>query len=245
MKGSITGRLGLAIGALLMTGMAMAQGPGMGPGSMGGPMGAPGQGMDGHRPPFERAFGGRGIEGRWWNNPRIVDRLKLTDDQRKQFDQILLQHRETLIDLHANLEKAELALEPLVRNDQPNESAILAQIDKVAQARAELEKANARYLLALRSKLTPDQWKMVQQFRENREQMRGNWGPGGRNRDGQGPGGPGGRGPDGRSPDGRGPGGGNGPSVAPPAPGAQGMLDEDGTPAGPPQEPAPGAGLPQ
>jgi protein CpxP len=246
MKGSITGRLGLAIGALLMTGMAMAQGPGMGAGAMGGgPMGAPGQGMDGHRPPFERAFGGRGIEGRWWNNPRIVDRLKLTDDQRKQFDQILLQHRETLIDLHANLEKAELALEPLVRNDQPNESAILAQIDKVAQARAELEKANARYLLALRSKLTPDQWKMVQQFRENREQMRGNWGPGGRDRDGRGPGGPGGRGPDGRSPDGRGPGGGNGPNAAPPAPGAQGMLDEDGAPAGSPQEPAPGAGLPQ
>ena len=99
--------------------------------------------------------------------------------------------------------------------------------------------------LALRSKLTPDQWKMVQQFRENREQMRGNWGPGGRDRDGRGPGGPGGRGPDGRSPDGRGPGGGNGPNAAPPAPGAQGMLDEDGAPAGPPQEPAPGAGLPQ
>jgi Spy/CpxP family protein refolding chaperone len=58
--------------------------------------------------------------------------------------------------LHANLSKAELALEPLVRDDQPNESAILAQIDKVAQARAELEKANARYLLALRSKLTPE-----------------------------------------------------------------------------------------
>jgi len=84
-----------------------------------GPMGGPGQEGDGHRPPFERAFGGHGNEGRWWNNPRIVERLKLTDDQRKQFDQILLQHRETLIDLHANLSKAELALEPLVRDDQP------------------------------------------------------------------------------------------------------------------------------
>ncbi len=235
MKGSIRARLGLAIGALLMAGTAMAQGPGMGT----GPMVGPGQGMDGHRPPFERAFGGRGIEGRWWNNPRIVDRLKLTDDQRKQFDQILLQHRETLIDLHANLEKAELALEPLVRDDQPNESAILAQIDKVAEARAELEKANARYLLALRSKLTPEQWKMVQQFRENREQMRGNWGPGGRDRDERGPGGPDGRGPDGHR------GGANGPNAAPPAPGAQGMLDDDGSLNGPPQEPAPGAGLPQ
>jgi periplasmic protein CpxP/Spy len=38
--------------------------------------------------------------------------------------------------LRANLQKAELALEPLVRDDQPDEAKILAQIDKVAQARA-------------------------------------------------------------------------------------------------------------
>lgn len=215
-----------------MAGAAMAQGP--------GPMGGPGQEGDGHRPPFERAFGGHGNEGRWWNNPRIVERLKLTDDQRKQFDQILLQHRETLIDLHANLSKAELALEPLVRDDQPNESAILAQIDKVAQARAELEKANARYLLALRSKLTPEQWKQVQEFRENRGEMRGNWGEGGR-----GQGGPGRGGPGGRAPDGRGPGGGNTPNAAPPPPGAQGMLDDEGALDAPAEAGAPGAGNPQ
>ena len=126
-----------------------------------------GDGM-GRRPPLERAFGGHGIEGRWWNNPRIIERLKLTDEQRKEFDNILLQHREKLIDLRANVEKAELEMEPLVRADQPDEAKILAQIDKVAQARAELEKANARYLLALRSKLTPEQWKQVQDFRQNR-----------------------------------------------------------------------------
>jgi hypothetical protein len=108
--------------------------------------------------------------------------LKLTDEQRKSFDEILFQHRETLIDLRGSLEKAELELEPLIRNDQPNESKILAQIDKVAQARAELEKANARYLLALRGKLTPEQWKMVQDFRAHRGEERGGWG-----RDGQGP----------------------------------------------------------
>jgi periplasmic protein CpxP/Spy len=207
MKGSVGLRVGLAIAGILMAGLAFAQGPG---GS--GPMDGQGRGMDGRRPPFERAFGGRGIEGRWWNNPRIVEQLKLTDDQRKAFDQILLQHREILIDLRANLEKAELALEPLIGNDQPNESAILAQIDKVAQARAELEKANARYLLALRSKLTPEQWKQVQDLRQNREQMHGGWGQGGR-RQGR---------PDG-----------NGPNTAPPPPGPKGMLDDGAGPEPP------------
>ncbi len=204
----------LTVGALLTAGVAMAQGPMGGPG-MGGPgMGRPGG--EGNRPPFERAFGGHGIEGRWWNNPRVIERLKLTDDQRKAFDQILLGHREKLIDLHANVEKADLAMEPLVQADQPNESAILAQIDKVAQARAELEKAHARYLLALRSKLTPEQWKQVQDLRQNHGGE--GWGPGGR--------GPGGRGPGERGPGGRGSDH-NGPNGAPPpGPGPQGMLDD-------------------
>lgn len=131
---------------------------------------APGPGFGSHRPPMERMLGSEGAHGSWWNNPKVVDRLKLTDDQRKAMDQILLQHRETLIDMHANVQKAELAMEPLMSADQPNESAILAQIDKVAQARAELEKANARFLLELRGKLNPDQWKDLQAMRSERRQ---------------------------------------------------------------------------
>jgi len=147
--------VGLVVaGALLVGSIALAQPPG---GGMG-----PGPGFGEHRPPMEKAFGPGGAHGRWWNNPKLVAELKLTDEQRKVFDGILLAHREKLIDLRASLEKAELALEPLMGDDQPNEARILAQIDKVAQARAELEKANAGFLLAIRGKLTPEQWKLLQ-----------------------------------------------------------------------------------
>jgi periplasmic protein CpxP/Spy len=150
-------------------GAASAQGPGPDPGpGMGPGMGGPGFGM--HRPPMERMLGLNG--GRWWNNPSMIDRLKLTDDQRKAMDQILLDHRKTLIDKRADVEKAELDLEPLMQDDQPNESNVLAQIDKVAQARAELEKANARFLLAIRGKLTSDQWKELKAARAERMQHR-------------------------------------------------------------------------
>jgi periplasmic protein CpxP/Spy len=205
MKRSIVLRVSLAIAGIVLAGSAFAQDAGV-PGP-----GGPGPGVAGHRPPFERAFSGH--EGKWWNNPKIAEQLKLTDDQRKAFDDILQQHRSTLIDLRANLEKAELTLEPMIGSDQPNEGAILEQIDKVAQARAELEKANARYLLAIRSKLTPDQWKQVQEFRNNRsEMMRQRWGQNRR--------GPGGNGPSGA------------PNAAPPPGGPQGMFD--GQPPAPP-----------
>jgi protein CpxP len=169
MRAGVAGRWGAVIAGVLMAGSVLAQGPG----GMGGGGGmGPGPGFGEHRPPFERAFGPGGGLGRWWNNPKIAERLKLTDDQRKAMDATLLQHREKLIDLRASLEKAELAMEPLMQEDQPNEAGILAQIDKVAQARAELEKANARFLLAIRGKLTPEQWKQLQADRANRGQGR-------------------------------------------------------------------------
>jgi Spy/CpxP family protein refolding chaperone len=149
-------------------------------------------------------LGENGDHPHWWNNQKMIDKLKLTDDQRKAMDATLLQHRTTLIDLRASLQKSELNLEPLMSEDQPNESQILAQIDTVAQARAELEKANARFLLAIRSKLTPDQWKLLQANRatlahEHHEWDRGQGrgpGPGGQFRR-QGPPPPGAGAPDG------------------------------------------------
>ncbi|MGO9775737.1 MAG: Spy/CpxP family protein refolding chaperone [Terracidiphilus sp.] len=191
------GAMGLAMAGVLLTATALAQGPGGGMGP--GPGMGPEPGFGEHRPPMERAFGAPGDHGRWWNNPKVVERLKLTDEQRKAFDGILLDHRAKLIDLRASLEKAELTMEPLMSDDPPNEAKILAQIDKVAQARAELEKANAGFLLAIRAKLTPEQWKQMQAFRTDRAHAGrgamergpgdGGMGPGGWRPGGQGAGG--------------------------------------------------------
>jgi len=163
-------RIALVMAVLLPCGVAWSQAP------MGGPGGAPGFGQ--HRPPMERALGPKDKEGRWWNDPVVIDKLKLTDDQRKSMDQILFQHREKLIDLRANVQKAELEMEPLMHEDQPNEGKIVAQIDKIAAARAELEKGNARFLLELRGKLTPEQWKALQELRASKHEHHG-YGPAG------------------------------------------------------------------
>ena len=213
MKVHLAVRLGIAIAAIFAAGAAVAQDPGMGPGGMGS---GRGPGFGDHRPPMERAM--RADRGQWWNNPSVIEKLKLTDDQRKAMDVIFQQHREKLVDLRGNVEKAEIAMDPLVKADQPNESAVLAQIDKVAQARAELEKANARFLFELRAKLTPDQWKQVQEFRHSRPEMRRDWRNGDRR--------PGSE--DRRRDFNQDKGA---PPPSPPPPGPQGMLD-DGGPGG-------------
>jgi Spy/CpxP family protein refolding chaperone len=117
----------------------------------------------------------------WWRNPDMVQKLGLNSDQQKKIEDVFQQHRLKLVDLDATLKKEEITLEPLMSADSPDETKTLAQIDKVAQARAELEKANARFLFAIRRVLTPEQWKKLQ---ENARPEGGRPGPG---RGGRGP----------------------------------------------------------
>jgi Spy/CpxP family protein refolding chaperone len=99
------------------------------------------------------------LAGRWWRNAQTAEKLGLSADQQKRMDGIFDQNRPNLIDLAAALDKEEAALEPLVDADPPDTAKIRARIDRVAQARAELEKANANMLLGLRLVLSQVQWR--------------------------------------------------------------------------------------
>jgi Spy/CpxP family protein refolding chaperone len=109
--------------------------------------------------------------GEWWKNPDTIQKLSLTEDQQKKMDGIFQQSRLTLIDLKANLEKQEVLLEPMLNANPPDSAKALAQINKVADARAELEKTNARMLLGIRSVLTADQWTKLQTSERSRRGM--------------------------------------------------------------------------
>jgi Spy/CpxP family protein refolding chaperone len=170
-------------------------GPGMGPGmhrgmgsngmqgGMRGPQGGPGNfrasGMEGrgnfHGGPgrFHGGPEGRGMEGgfhigpggMWWKNPMIVQRLTLTPEQGRKMDGIFQESRLQLIDLKANVEKQEVILEPLLSANPLDTARAMDQIDKVAQSRADLEKANAKMLLGIRAVLTPEQWTKLNERR--------------------------------------------------------------------------------
>ena len=113
-----------------------------------------------------------GPPGIWWHNPDLIQKLTLTPDQQKRMDDILQQSRLQLIDLRANLEKQDLLMEPMLAANPPDTNKILAQIDHTAQARAELEKANAKMLLSIRNVLTPDQWTKLQTEQRDNHRMR-------------------------------------------------------------------------
>jgi Spy/CpxP family protein refolding chaperone len=135
----------------------MQQRPGNGPGSFHGTAMASRGNMRGGFRGQQGSFH-IGPQGMWWRNPMVVQRLTLTPDQVKRMDGIFQESRLQLIDLQANVQKQEVMLEPLLSANPLDTARAQAQIDKVADARAELEKANAKMLLGIRAVLTPDQW---------------------------------------------------------------------------------------
>lgn len=169
--------LSLALFATLSGAFVIAQQPdGGGPAGSGQSRGGWGEGMhSGFR---------IGPPGIWWHNADLIQKLTLTPDQQKRMDDILQQSRLQLIDLRANVEKQELLMEPMLAANPPDTNKVLAQIDHTAQARAELEKANAKMLLGIRNVLTPDQWTKLQtELRDNRRtRMRPGGMPGGSGR---------------------------------------------------------------
>jgi periplasmic protein CpxP/Spy len=144
---------------LVCTGIAFGQHPGPPPAGP-PPVGHPGDALP--PPPDQRPPLRGGPPGRWWDNPEMAKKLDMTADQIKKMDDIFQQVRFKLIDLNGNLRKEEATLDPLMQAERPDDAKLLPQIDRVANARAELEKANARLLLSIRHVLTPEQWKKLQ-----------------------------------------------------------------------------------
>ena len=111
-------------------------------------------GRPGFPPPGRRGGGpppaGERGEGKWWQNPSMARKLGLTRDQQRKLEDVFQQHRLKLIDLTASLDREQAILDPLLASDHPQESSVLAQFDRVAQARLELERANARMIWGFR-----------------------------------------------------------------------------------------------
>ncbi len=108
---------------------------------------------------------GPGTGPHWWNDPTLAGKLQISDEQVRKLEKIAQDHEIQDIDLRAALEKQEVALRPLLEIDQLDESQVLAQIDRVAQARANPEKSRVQMMLAVRRVLTPEQAKKLRELR--------------------------------------------------------------------------------
>jgi Spy/CpxP family protein refolding chaperone len=98
-----------------------------------------------------------GPPGRWWDDKHFAKTLHLRPEQKKRMDDLFDENRATLLSRYQALQQEESKMEALSHSATLEESTLFAQIDRVAQARAELEKANTHLLLQVRKEMDSDQ----------------------------------------------------------------------------------------
>jgi TonB family protein len=96
--------------------------------------------------------------GAWWTDENVQQQLGLTEDQKTRIQRAYENHRQTLLSNTELVQKEESSLAKLLQADPIDRNAILQQIDRVAQARAELERTNSAMTLEMREVLTRPQW---------------------------------------------------------------------------------------
>jgi Spy/CpxP family protein refolding chaperone len=175
---------------LVVSSSALAQGrgpsgggpPGGGPpgGGMGGPgggMGGPGKGMGGpgsnfmspSRPASNRTINSAGKSlqlgppGRWWDDKKFAAGLGLRTDQQKKMDAVFNANKGVILQRYETLQQEESKMAALTSESKLQEDAIFAQVDRVSQARAALEKASAHLSLLLRQEMDAEQITKLEQ----------------------------------------------------------------------------------
>jgi Spy/CpxP family protein refolding chaperone len=101
--------------------------------------------------------------GAWWTNTELMTRLGLTDDQKAKVQRAFENHRLDIEQSTASLDKEEAQLAKLLEAQTVDHNAVLSQVDRVTQARSEMERRNAVMTLEMREALTSAQWKQLPQ----------------------------------------------------------------------------------
>lgn len=112
-------------------------------------------------------------QGRWWERAEVARRIGLTDEQMTKLDAVLIQHARVMVDLKAEVERAELDLQVASDGEPFNAAQARAAFDRLLQARAKLEKERFELLVGQRQILSPQQWKDLRELARNvRDKLR-------------------------------------------------------------------------
>jgi Spy/CpxP family protein refolding chaperone len=117
-------------------------------------------------------------QGKWWENPRLVERIGLTGEQQSAIGKLVYDHALRMIDLNAGVKKAEFELGDLVERDEFDPAAVRKAFGAFQAARQKLENERFEMLLAVRAELTAKQWKQLLEIRRHLERMREDRRPG-------------------------------------------------------------------
>ena len=112
-------------------------------------------------PASQSGGGGKSDQGhqplKWWIDPKSRGELGITDQQSATIEALWRKDLKERADGRDRLEKLERQLDQMLLDASLDETAFLAQLDKVESARSEANKARMLVLYRINKVLTPDQ----------------------------------------------------------------------------------------
>lgn len=101
----------------------------------------------------------------WWSKPVVTRQLNLTNVQRQQIHAAVMQYRPRLIDIRAEVNKAEIDLQAQFDHDPVDQARANEAIERLIAARSDLTRTLSQMSFKLRSVLTEQQWRDLQRLR--------------------------------------------------------------------------------
>jgi len=101
--------------------------------------------------------------------------LGLTDAQMGKIKDLNFAHRNAMIDLEAQFEKAQLQVRHQMKSDSPDKAAILQAAKAVNVAKGQIAEARINHMFELKAVLTPEQ---LTKWQKCRAECKGKCGPG-------------------------------------------------------------------
>ena len=108
----------------------------------------------------------------WWHDKRIVTELALTGDQVDRLERIFIKHTEKAVPLRKEVQDLEKALDGSIRAQKLDVATFAAEVDRIENKRAELNKMRAVMLYRLRLVLNAEQNNKFQAMLDKRDAER-------------------------------------------------------------------------
>ena len=94
--------------------------------------------------------------------PAVAARIGVPEDVQAKIQQMAFEANEQLIGLEADLKRAQLEMEKMLASQKPDSNSVLAQVDRVSRAEAEVRKNRLGLMLRIREALGPELWQKLQ-----------------------------------------------------------------------------------
>jgi Spy/CpxP family protein refolding chaperone len=117
-------------------------------------------------------FGQEMMDGKWWQNKRIAEKLEITNSEKQSLDDKYVAGRRKLITLKGEVEMERFELDTLLDREDSKRDTITAQFNKLETARSKLSAERFNMLLEVRDIIGIERFQQLKSaHRDRRKKM--------------------------------------------------------------------------